>query len=113
MGVVARAVHLAREKKERKKVDRHGGLTFIRHNELRDLTAGWLQEVCYNVAVEPPLSPLNGETIAPVSAIRSDEARVQMFVRRDFGVDARVHFLIIIIIIIIGGTGKEAKPVKT
>ena len=53
---------------------RHEGLTFIRHNELHDLTAGWLQEVCYNIAVEPPLLPLNAETIVPVSAIRNDEA---------------------------------------
>ena len=57
---------------------RHGGLTFIRHNELRDLTAGWLQEVCYNVAVEPPFLPLNGETIVPVSAIRNDEAHADV-----------------------------------
>ena len=35
-----------------------GGLTFIRHNELRDLTAEWLQEVCHDVAVEPPLLSL-------------------------------------------------------
>ena len=33
---------------------RHGALTFIHHNELRDLTASWLQDVCYDVAVEPP-----------------------------------------------------------
>jgi len=26
-------------------VFRHAGLTFIRHNELHDLMAGWLQEV--------------------------------------------------------------------
>ena len=31
---------------------RYGGLTFIRHNGLRDLTASWLQEVCHD---EPPL----------------------------------------------------------
>ena len=40
---------------------RHGGLTFIRHNELRDLTAAWLQEVCHDDAVEPSLLPLDGE----------------------------------------------------
>ena len=38
---------------------RHGSLTFIHHNELRDLTAEWLQEVCHDVTVEPPLLPLN------------------------------------------------------
>jgi len=57
---------------------RHGGLTFIRHNELCDLTATWLQEVCHNVPVEPPLLPLNEETIAPAPAISSDEARADV-----------------------------------
>ena len=33
----------------------HGGLTFIRHNKLRNLTASWLYKVCHDVAVEPPL----------------------------------------------------------
>ena len=59
-------------------VCRHGDLTFIRHNELHDLTAGWLQEVCCNVAVEPPLLLLSGETIAPISANRTDEARADV-----------------------------------
>ena len=45
---------------------------------LFNLTAGWLQEVCYNVAVEPPLLPLNGETTALVSAIHNDEARADV-----------------------------------
>jgi len=53
---------------------KHGGLIFIHHNELRDLTADWLKEVCHNVAVKPPLLSLNGEAIAPASANRSDEA---------------------------------------
>ena len=37
---------------------RHGGLTFVHHNELHDLTATWLQEVCHDVAIEPPCSHL-------------------------------------------------------
>jgi len=56
----------------------HGGLTFIWHNELRDLTAGLLQEVCHDVQVEPPLLPLNGKAISPTSAIRSDEAHADI-----------------------------------
>ena len=50
-------------------------LTFIRHNELRDLTAEWLQEMCHDVTVEPPLLPLNGELITPSSANCSNTAR--------------------------------------
>ena len=53
----------------------HGGLTFVCHNELCDLTATWLQEARHDVAVELPLQPLSGESITPNSAIRGDDAR--------------------------------------
>ena len=33
----------------------HCGLTFVRHNVMRNLTAEWLNKVCYDVATEPPL----------------------------------------------------------
>jgi len=47
----------------------HRSLTIIvHHNELHDLIAGWLHEVCHVVAVEPSLQPLTGESINPVSA---------------------------------------------
>ena len=64
---------------------RHGGLTFIRHNELRDLTAQWLQEVCHDVTVEPPLLPLDGEIITPTSANCSDNARADIHTRGFWG----------------------------
>ena len=64
---------------------RHGGLTFVRHNELRDLTATWLREVCHDVAVEPPLQPLSGESITPNSAIRGDDARADIHARGFWG----------------------------
>ena len=64
---------------------RHGGLTFIRHNELRDLTASWLHEVCHDVAVEPPLQPLTGEAIVPASANRKDDARADIHARGFWG----------------------------
>ena len=38
-----------------------GGFVIIRHNEVRDLTAELLSEVCNDVAVEPALTPLSGE----------------------------------------------------
>ena len=54
---------------------RHGRLTFIHHNELQDLTASWLHEVCHDMAAEPPLQPLNGEALVPAYANRRDDAR--------------------------------------
>ena len=59
----------------------HGGLTFIRHNELQDLAASWLQEVCHDVAVEPPLQPLNGESLTPNLAVRGDDAWADIHAR--------------------------------
>ena len=41
-----------------------GGFPTIRHNELRDLSASLLTEVCHNVATEPLLQPLNGESMS-------------------------------------------------
>ena len=47
---------------------------FVRHNELHDFTASWLQEVCQDIAVEPP-STTSGESISPNMAIRDDDVQ--------------------------------------
>ena len=54
------------------------GFPTVRHNELRDLTASLLTEVCHNVATEPRLQPLSGESLAYRSAITSNEARLDI-----------------------------------
>ena len=59
----------------------HGGLTFICHNDLRNLTASWLHEVCHDVVVEPPLQPLTGEALVPASANRRNDARADIHAR--------------------------------
>ena len=64
---------------------RNGGLTFIHHNELRDLTASWLQDVCHDVAVEPPLQPIHGESLTPNSAVLGDDARADIHARGFWG----------------------------
>ena len=56
----------------------HGDLTFARHNEIRDITTDWLSKVCYDVAVEPPLQQLTGETIIPVTVNQQDEAHAHI-----------------------------------
>ena len=38
-----------------------GGMPTLRHNNLRDLTADLMSEVCPNVCTEPELQPLSGE----------------------------------------------------
>ena len=64
---------------------RHGGLTFIRHNELRNLTASWLHEVCHDVVVEPPLQPLTSKALVPAPANRRDDARADIHARGFWG----------------------------
>ena len=52
-----------------------GGFATIRHNELRDLTAKILSEVCFDTEIEPKLVPLSGENLRNRTANRSNEAR--------------------------------------
>ena len=52
-----------------------GGFVTIRHNDLRDLTAKILSEVCYDIEIELRLVPLSGEDLSNRTANRSNEAR--------------------------------------
>ena len=55
-----------------------GGLPTISHNELRDITAELLTEICHNVRVEPPLKTLSGEYFQYRSANVEDSARLNV-----------------------------------
>ena len=55
-----------------------GGLSFLRHNKIKDLLAKLPTEVCPNVGIEPGLQPLSGETIAMCTANRQDEVRLDI-----------------------------------
>ena len=55
-----------------------GGYPSIRHNELRDLTANLLREVCHDVAVEPHLQPLWGEQLNGRTNIQGDGTRLDI-----------------------------------
>ena len=48
----------------------------IRHNEVRDITASLLSEVCHGVSIEPHLQPLTGETMALHSANVDNNSRL-------------------------------------
>ena len=75
-----------------------GGFPTIRHNEIRDITASLLTEVCHNVATEPPLQPLSGETLSARSANSNDNARLDIHARgfwnnhQDAFFDVRVFY---------------------
>ena len=49
-----------------------------RHNEVRDLLALRLSEVCADVAIEPVLQPLSGETFQRRTTTRDPEARLDI-----------------------------------
>ena len=55
-----------------------GGYPAIRHNEIRDLTASLLSEVCHNVSTEPHLQPLEGEPLRGTSASVENSARLEV-----------------------------------
>ena len=55
-----------------------GALPSIRHDDIRDLTARLLTEVCPNVAVEPELQPLTGETLSNRTSNYEDGAHLDV-----------------------------------
>ena len=62
-----------------------GGFPSIRHNEIRDVTASLLSEVCHDVAVEPHLQPLEGETFSHATANSQEGARLDVAVSGFWG----------------------------
>ncbi|XP_076054481.1 uncharacterized protein LOC143033169 [Oratosquilla oratoria] len=60
---------------------KQGGFICIRHDEVRDLTAQMLEEVCKDVTIEPTLLPLGGENFRYRTSNTSDKARVDVSAR--------------------------------
>ena len=58
-----------------------GGFVCIRHDEMRDLTANMLREICHDVTTEPSLLPLEGENLRYRTANTRVEARVDISAR--------------------------------
>ncbi len=55
-----------------------GRFPTIRHNEIRNLTATLLTEVCHDVCIEPELQPLSNEILTGASANCQDGARLDI-----------------------------------
>ncbi|KAG0714431.1 hypothetical protein GWK47_014173 [Chionoecetes opilio] len=60
---------------------KRGGFVCIRHDEVRDVTASMLREVCRDVSTEPTLLPLDGEHMQYRTANIDNEARVDLSAR--------------------------------
>ena len=59
---------------------KYGGYPTLQHNEIRDITASLLKEICQNVTTEARLQPVTGEVLGR-SANTDDEARVDIRAR--------------------------------
>ena len=55
-----------------------GGFPIIRHDEVSDLTANLMSEVCDNVRIEPDLQPITGEAFSRTSTVVEDGARLDI-----------------------------------
>ena len=62
-----------------------GAFPIIRHNEIHDLTASLLTEVCHDVRVEPELQPIDGESMSNATANTSQGARLDIAVSGFWG----------------------------
>ena len=56
----------------------NGAFPTIRHNDIRDLTAELMSEVCHDVSTEPPLQPLSGESLSLRTANQDVGARLDI-----------------------------------
>ena len=56
----------------------HGGYPILRHNEIRDITAQLMSEVCPNMATEPILQPVTNEHFFHRSANTGTDARLDV-----------------------------------
>ena len=62
-----------------------GGFPSIRHNEIRDLTVGFLTEVCNDVKIELELQPISGEALSRTTSNNADSARLDIAVNGFWG----------------------------
>ena len=60
---------------------RKGGFLNIRHNDLQDLTANMMSEVCKDTKIKSKLTPLSGEDLQGRTSNNSNEARVDIRTR--------------------------------
>ena len=70
-----------------------GGFPIIRPDEVRDLTAHLMLEVCQDVCVEPALQPITGEHLSLATANREDSDRLDVRACGFWGLQQQSAFL--------------------
>ena len=66
----------------------------MRHNEIRDLTADLLAEVCSDVCTEPKLAPVEGQQMRLASTTVEDGARIDIRVKGFWGCPCAQQFFL-------------------
>ena len=69
-----------------------GGFPSIRHNEIRDITASLMSEVCHAVGTEPCLQPVTEEQLTHRTANREEGARLDIVAQNFWGRDRQSAF---------------------
>ena len=69
-----------------------GGFPSIRHNEICNITADLLSEVCHSVGTEPNLQPVTEEQLTHRTANREDGARLDIVAESFWGRDRQCAF---------------------
>ena len=70
----------------------HGGFPSIHHNELLNITAELMSEVCHNVGTEPPLQPITDEHLIHRTANKEDGAWLDVAADSFWGNDRQRAF---------------------
>ena len=70
-----------------------GGFPTIHHNEIRDVTASLLTEICHDVMIEPNLQLLTGEALTGATSNTADGARLNTAVNGFWGDRFEITFL--------------------
>ena len=70
-----------------------GALPTIQHNDIRDITAELMTEICDNFAVEPKLQTITGEMFQYRSTNTDEEARFDSKANGFWGANPLVHSL--------------------
>ena len=70
-----------------------GGFLKIRHNDLRDITARIVSEICKDTEIEPKLLPLSGEKLMKEQQI-DQMKQVLTLEHGNFGKEVHRHFSI-------------------
>jgi hypothetical protein len=69
-----------------------GAFPTIRHNEVRNITAHLMSDVCHNVGIEPTLQPITDERLHHSTANTEDGARVDIKAQGFWGNDRQCAF---------------------